>query len=617
MLTNVLFGQPRSGVAEPASAKATENAQRQQANRSFSDHMDDRARRDDAKAASERERVDQGDKPSDRKDAGESAKAGDQTQSRDAKSAGKAPQPSRASTAASEAEVDGSDFPAEVEGEALDLGEETAEITPESLDEVSAEPDGEITADVAAINAAEDAAQNTDLPPVALGQVREAQPSAAQASKSAEASIQTPAPGGAGTAQPAAAAGDGDELPAQPTLAEAAPESMNDLGDVDVETASRVSTQPASGVVTAAGTAATTAQNATAGTLASGETVAAAADDFAAAPSAQQDPEVSDKPQAVSATLTGATRPQTADLRTAETRTTATAVPASQSSMADAEFAAEGADQDVIKAEGTREASAKTASSGEALAATVGQTRTAAPTEPGRRAEGRAREAREADAVVTGNATATSATKPAAAAAQISAVQQAFAAQVLAGDASGAGGSAGQGADSLLLNSDLTPDLPGLSQLLTEAVMQPGTVHRPETPRLVAVQLAEAFVAKGERNVDVALNPEELGRVKMRVSTSETGITVVIQTERAETGDLMRRHINELAEEFRKMGFENVSFEFNGGGASGGQTSSEGDSASAGGTSRSDELDNLTAAEVAETQVQHLRLGTAGLDMRV
>lgn len=332
------------------------------------------------------------------------------------------------------------------------------------------------------------------------------------------------------------------------------------------------------------------------------------------------DPEQSDRAQAVASAATGAAASQNGALRPGDSRSvTAKSVIASQAAGANDAVQAKVMQADDPAAEVTAdtaepEAAGKSASSGEVLAAVAGQTRTATATEPGRRAEGRARESREAQAVVTGNAAATPATKPTAATAQISAVQQAFAAQVLAGDATAAGG---QGADTQMQSLDLTSNLPGLSQLLTEAVAQPGTVHRPETPRMVAVQLAQAIVAKGDRNVDVALNPEELGRVKMRVSTSETGITVVIQTERAETGDLMRRHINELADEFRKMGFQNVSFEFSGGGASGGETRSEGGSPSGLGRAGTEELDDLTATELAEKQVQHLRLGNAGVDMRV
>ncbi|MEW2911929.1 flagellar hook-length control protein FliK [Leisingera sp. JC11] len=160
----------------------------------------------------------------------------------------------------------------------------------------------------------------------------------------------------------------------------------------------------------------------------------------------------------------------------------------------------------------------------------------------------------------------------------------------------------------------LSGEAPGLSQLLTEASFGTQTAHRPEMPRLIAAQIAEAFAAKGEQKVEVSLNPQELGHVKMRVVTSETGITMIIQTERPETGDLMRRHINELAEEFRRMGYEDISFEFSGGQTgSGSEDGAEDGSGQVGGMAKS-QPGPETAGEQA---TQNLRLGTAGVDMRV
>lgn len=144
--------------------------------------------------------------------------------------------------------------------------------------------------------------------------------------------------------------------------------------------------------------------------------------------------------------------------------------------------------------------------------------------------------------------------------------------------------------------------------------MQPGTAHRPETPRLVAQQMAEAFASKGERNVDVALNPEELGKVRMRVTTTDMGITMVIQAERPETSDLMRLDINELAEEFRSMGFQDISFEFSSGdsGESGSEQALTGEGGSSG-VLTEDSGDGLGEITAEATP----RLGQTGLDMRV
>ncbi|CUI01493.1 flagellar hook-length control protein FliK [Leisingera aquaemixtae] len=168
--------------------------------------------------------------------------------------------------------------------------------------------------------------------------------------------------------------------------------------------------------------------------------------------------------------------------------------------------------------------------------------------------------------------------------------------------------------DSLQGAFGLSGEVPGLTQLLAEASFGTGTVHRPETPRMIAAQLAEAFAAKGEQKVEVSLNPQELGHVKMRVVASETGITMIIQTERPETADLMRRHIHELAEEFRRMGYEDISFEFSGG-QTGGQSADDagGGGASSGGTGPR----GADAADGTEQVIQNLRLGETGVDMRV
>ena len=573
MLTNVLLGQLRSGATDPVGVKATESPQRQQTTRSFSDHMDDRARRDEAKLASEKERSKQAEKAAEQREADGRSKDVDQKRPNAGKSAAQEAETSRSARYASDGETAAEIGMSETSTEGkisleTDLSPPEGEVKSAETDVV----DTDSVSDTALPAAAEVAAQETEVPPVGIAQGVDGKPDIAKTAVDPDATARAQKPVGAVGAQGGVAAEQGGEN-ATP-LADEVPAAQGDSAEGESANVPRAAqstahTQVAAGL--AAPTGQTSAQSSKT-TVQTGTAPAEAvinADDTAQA--GASDAELGDKLPEQSTAASAVTRAQDAAIRRSEQR-----------------------------------------------AAAASQSRGTPTTEPGRRAEGRAREARDAQAVVSGNASpANTAPKPTtAAAAQISAVQQAFAAQMLAGDASGAG--AGLGGEAQLLSADLTPDLPGLSQLLTEAVVQPGTVHRPETPRLVAVQLAQAFFAKGERNVDVALNPEELGRVKMRVSTSETGITVVIQTERAETGDLMRRHIHELADEFRKMGFENVSFEFNGGGASGGQTSSEGESASGMGTSsNTDDLDDLAASELAEKQVQHLRFGNAGVDMRV
>lgn len=85
---------------------------------------------------------------------------------------------------------------------------------------------------------------------------------------------------------------------------------------------------------------------------------------------------------------------------------------------------------------------------------------------------------------------------------------------------------------------------------------------RPETARAIAGQMAAVITEKpGAGNIQIALNPEELGRVSITMGGREDGLHLLIAAERPETLDLMRRHIAVLADEFQKLGFGDLSFD--------------------------------------------------------
>ncbi|MFT7593959.1 MAG: hypothetical protein ACI8R4_001276 [Paracoccaceae bacterium] len=90
---------------------------------------------------------------------------------------------------------------------------------------------------------------------------------------------------------------------------------------------------------------------------------------------------------------------------------------------------------------------------------------------------------------------------------------------------------------------------------------------RYETARLIAAQMADGFPNQPGRPVEISLNPEELGRVRMVLSTTDTGVSVSITTDRPETLDLMRRHADQLSAELRRMGYQDIGFDFGGGSA--------------------------------------------------
>lgn len=82
--------------------------------------------------------------------------------------------------------------------------------------------------------------------------------------------------------------------------------------------------------------------------------------------------------------------------------------------------------------------------------------------------------------------------------------------------------------------------------------------------RQAAIQIAAAVQHRPDGVTEVALNPQELGRVQMTLRLHENSVTMVIVAERFETGEMMRRHVDQLAQEFRAMGFTSVNFEFGG-----------------------------------------------------
>ncbi|WP_083096687.1 flagellar hook-length control protein FliK [Pseudophaeobacter leonis] len=665
MLTNILFGQARSNAADPPSVKATESPMRQHGSRSFSDHLRDQARRDGIKSVSQKEPNKQPEKAAERRDVDDGPKRADQDKS-------SADQPRTASdtkTGKGEAVLDGAVVPDtdavaagvesdQSEGDLPVLAAVSADTQEETDSQIALDSTEALTQDATA--ALSVSAQASEKASAQAGEKASAQASA-QASEQAS-DGKTGAIAAAGDAKLAAeaeqaktgATGNAAKLAAVPedakSLTVAAKDSVtpevgksdtaqqsvrpsaDDLVNTGVE--NRRSAAEITGSKGMAGNAVGQSAQVLASANPSAVSTQAGAANPALEPTSPRSAEMSEESaprvetqangSLASQRSLDANQPRAGGAKATAAGDVSLSAKAAESAMISGAESAKAAQSGQATAESSveaalRDVTAKTTPTGEALMAAAGQPRAGATVEPGRRAQGRESEAREAQASTTGKGTGIGSAAQAAtvaktaAAAQVSAVQQAFAAQALVADASAA---AAQG-DALLMAAESGPEMPGLSQLLTEAVLQPGTVHRPETPRLIAAQLAQALVAKGERNVEVALNPEELGRVKMRVTTSDTGITVVIQTERPETGDLMRRHINELADEFRRMGFDNVSFEFSGGGASDGQASSDGDGQSAAGGSPLAQSDEMAAAPVADTPTQQLRMGNAGVDMRV
>ncbi|SFN31916.1 hook-length control protein FliK [Thioclava dalianensis] len=80
--------------------------------------------------------------------------------------------------------------------------------------------------------------------------------------------------------------------------------------------------------------------------------------------------------------------------------------------------------------------------------------------------------------------------------------------------------------------------------------------------QLISRQVTTAIAQMPDRPVEIALSPEELGRVRLVLHAGDHGMVVTVQAERPETLDLMRRNIEMLADDMRDLGYSDVSFQF-------------------------------------------------------
>ncbi|QEW22742.1 Flagellar hook-length control protein FliK [Marinibacterium anthonyi] len=108
-----------------------------------------------------------------------------------------------------------------------------------------------------------------------------------------------------------------------------------------------------------------------------------------------------------------------------------------------------------------------------------------------------------------------------------------------------------------------------VSRTFESAPGQPMVAARPEVARDIGRQLAPSIMAAADGSVDIALSPKELGHVRMSLSVTDTGVTLLVSAERPETIELMRRHSSELSAALREMGYENIAFSFGTGGDAG------------------------------------------------
>jgi flagellar hook-length control protein FliK len=132
----------------------------------------------------------------------------------------------------------------------------------------------------------------------------------------------------------------------------------------------------------------------------------------------------------------------------------------------------------------------------------------------------------------------------------------------------------------------------------------------PGAARALAIQVVQPLTQATDGTVEVALEPEELGRVRLSLTPNDQGVAVQVQADRQDTLDLMRRHAAVLEREFREAGFGSVSFGF----SSGGQNPAERNASAEPTRADSAQSDNSTDAAPRATQIV---LSETRLDLRM
>ena len=92
------------------------------------------------------------------------------------------------------------------------------------------------------------------------------------------------------------------------------------------------------------------------------------------------------------------------------------------------------------------------------------------------------------------------------------------------------------------------------------------TADQPRQPQVAPAnltgQLLQHAATAIERQVDVLLSPEELGRVKFQIRHHGEQVSILLTAERFDTMEMLKRHGEELMREFRQAGFAGASLDF-------------------------------------------------------
>lgn len=128
--------------------------------------------------------------------------------------------------------------------------------------------------------------------------------------------------------------------------------------------------------------------------------------------------------------------------------------------------------------------------------------------------------------------------------------------------------------------------------------------------RQITGSLTSLIHAKADATTEIQLSPEELGRVRLVVSTQENGTTVLVSAERPETADYLRRNLDLLEKTCRDMGLDSADISYAESGHDDERTNPQGSA------QQSDSPDN-SISRVTAQKTASLSINLDRLDLRL
>lgn len=144
----------------------------------------------------------------------------------------------------------------------------------------------------------------------------------------------------------------------------------------------------------------------------------------------------------------------------------------------------------------------------------------------------------------------------------------------------------------------------------TTAPPVPPQAGSPALPPALATDLTAIVARQPEGPVEITLAPEELGRLRITLSQEGDVLRIIVQAERGETLDLLRRNADVLMQEIRSSGFSGGTFSFSGWGGGQGGAAAQNPSQPPGTPPRD-------APHAAQLPAPKASAAQAGLDLRL